>query len=95
MISLRTLALASIMALSITPALAHEASGANSTNMSSMPAMMGMHDMAATVSSIDGGTGMVDVDASGMKLRVHFPSSALAGLKVGDKITLHMSFSKP
>jgi hypothetical protein len=51
--------------------------------------------MAATVTAIDAGTGLTDVDADGMKLRVHFPSASLAGIKVGDKITLHLSFTKP
>ena len=57
--------------------------------------MMGMHDMAATVSAIDGTTGIVHVDAGGMKLRVHFPPNTLADVKVGDKITLHLAFTKP
>lgn len=95
MTSFRSVAMASIVALSVTPALAHETNAMNSSNMSSMSAMMGMHDMMATVSSVDSGTGLVDVDAGGMKLRVHFPPNALAGVKVGDKITLHMAFSKP
>jgi hypothetical protein len=30
-----------------------------------------------------------------MALKVHFPPSAMASLKAGDKITLHMGFSKP
>ncbi|UGB39532.1 hypothetical protein [Frateuria soli] len=57
--------------------------------------MMGMHAMPATVDSVDQQTGMVEVTAEGMKLKLHFPPSALANLKAGDKITVHMGFSKP
>lgn len=57
--------------------------------------MMGMHMMPATVNSVDTKTGQVDVTAEGMMLKVHFPASAVANLKAGDKITLHMGYSKP
>lgn len=60
-----------------------------------MKNMMGMHAMPAAVSSVDTKTGMVDVNAEGMMLKVHFPPSAVANLKTGDKITLHMGYSKP
>lgn len=54
-----------------------------------------MHKMSASVTSVDATTGMVGVDAGGMALTVHFPPKSMAGLKVGDKITLHLGFSKP
>ena len=54
-----------------------------------------MHKMPATVTSADAKTGMVGVEAGGMALTVHFPPKSMASLKVGDKITLHMGFSKP
>ena len=57
--------------------------------------MMGMHMMPATVTEADTKTGVVDVMSGGMALKVHFPPKAMAGLKEGDKITLHMGFSKP
>lgn len=57
--------------------------------------MMGMHAMPATVSSVDKQTGLVEVNAEGMPLKVHFPAAAVANLKMGDKITLHMGYSKP
>jgi len=57
--------------------------------------MMGMHAMPATVGSVDKQTGVVDVDAGGMMLKVHFPPPAVANLQAGDKITLHMGYSKP
>lgn len=57
--------------------------------------MMGMHVMPATVTAADAKTGVVEVTSEGMSLKVHFPPSAMASLKAGDKITLHMGFSKP
>lgn len=57
--------------------------------------MMGMHMMPATVTAADAKTGVVEVTSEGMSLKVHFPPSAMASLKAGDKITLHMGFSKP
>ena len=57
--------------------------------------MMGMHMMPATVTAADTTTGVVDVMTEGMALKVHVPPKAMASLKVGDKITLHMGFSKP
>ncbi len=54
-----------------------------------------MHTMPATVTSVDATTGLVGVDAAGMALKVHFPTKSMANLQVGDKITLHMGFSKP
>ena len=57
--------------------------------------MKGMHMMGATVSAIDTFTGLTDVAAGGMKLRLQFPPASLKGVKVGDKITLHLGFTKP
>jgi hypothetical protein len=64
-------------------------------DMHGMKNMMGMHAMPATVSSVDKQTGLVDVNSEGMSLKVHFPAPAVANLNVGDKITLHMGYSKP
>jgi len=50
--------------------------------------------MPATVTSVDQKTGIVAVESEGMKLKVHFPSSAIADLKKGDKISLHLGFTK-
>lgn len=63
--------------------------------MKGMQGMQGMHTMPATVTATDPKTGTVDVTAGGMALKVHFPPPAMASLKEGDKITLHMGFSKP
>jgi hypothetical protein len=68
--------------------------GMNMPGMS-MQNMKGMHMMPATVTAIDATTGLTDVDAGGMKLRLHFPPASLADVKAGDKITLHLSFTKP
>ena len=57
--------------------------------------VQGMHKMPATVSSVDTKTGLVEANAEGMALKVHFPPASVADLKAGDKITLHMGFSKP
>jgi hypothetical protein len=57
---------------------------AQGQNMDNMPGMnmpgMNMQNM---------------LDAGGLKLRVHFPPASLVGIKAGDKITLHLSFTKP
>lgn len=60
-----------------------------------MKNMQGMHAMPATVTAADPKTGIVDVTAGGMALKVHFPPGAMASLKAGDKITVHMGYSKP
>jgi len=57
--------------------------------------MQGMHMMPATVTSVDAKTGIVEVSAAGMDLKLHFPPASVANLKTGDKITVHMGFSKP
>ena len=53
-----------------------------------------MHKMPATVTSVDTTSGIVEVNTAGMSLRVHFPPASVADLKAGDKITLHMGYSK-
>ena len=55
----------------------------------------GRHLMPATVTAADATTGMVDVTAGGMALKVHFPPAAMKDLKPGDKITLHLGFTQP
>lgn len=58
-------------------------------------AVMGMHTMPATVTAIDPKTGVVDVTSEGYALKMHYPPASIADLKTGDKITLHLGFSKP
>lgn len=73
----------------------------SSSSMSNMGAMKhhmanaSMHTMPATVSSVDKATGIVEVASAGTTLKVHFPPAALNDLKAGDKITLHLGFTKP
>ncbi|HKT27379.1 hypothetical protein [Dyella sp.] len=100
--TLAALALSSaVLAQDSTPSSASSSMGSmggmhdHMSGMKGMHHMMGMHAMPATVSSVDTKTGIVEVEASGMNLKVHFPPSSVADLKEGDKITLHMGFSKP
>lgn len=94
----RNLALGAIIALLATPVAAHEGE-AHMAGMkmsgTHMDNMMGMHDMKVTVSAVDAKTGIVNVNANGMLLRIHFPPASLANVKSGDKITVHLSFTKP
>jgi hypothetical protein len=79
-----------------TPTSGMDKMGAMHSDMKGMhDNMMGMHMMPATVTAADTKTGVVDVTTEGTALKVHFPPSAMASLKAGDKITLHMGFSKP
>lgn len=85
-----------VVAQDSTPTSGMDKMGAMHSDMKGMHGnMMGMHMMPATVTAADAKTGMVDVTTEGMALKVHFPPTAMAGLKAGDKITLHMGFSKP
>ena len=82
--------------LAAAPALAQQPGHdmANMPGMAKWPAI-GQHDMPATVVAVDRKTGLLDVLSEGYKLRLHFPPAALAGVKKGDRITLHLGFSKP
>jgi len=85
-----------VVAQDNTPTSGMDKMGAMHSDMKGMHGnMMGMHKMPATVTAADAKTGVVDVTTEGMALKVHFPPSAMASLKAGDKITLHMGFSKP
>ena len=95
MVKIRSLTLASALALSTMPALAHDGEkDGHAMGMSSMENMIGMHEMSVVVKAIDNKTGLMDVDAGGLALKVHFPPSTLKDVKVGDKINLHLGFSK-
>ncbi|MCK9537757.1 hypothetical protein [Dokdonella sp.] len=73
--------------------------GAMHSDMQGMQGMrgnvMGMHKMPATVTSADAKTGIVHVTSAGMELTLHFPPPTMAELKAGDKITLHLGYTKP
>ncbi len=97
---LSNVAIASILVLGAAPALAQQGGGMQGMDMTKgMPGMnmngMPMHMMPATVTAVDVNTGILDVRSEGMNLKLHFPPGQLINLKSGDKITLHLGFSKP
>jgi hypothetical protein len=62
--------------------------------MQGMGPMLGQHMMNVTVTGIDAKTGLIDVSAGSMAMKLHFPPASLAGVKVGDKISVHLAFHK-
>ena len=95
-----------VFALGTGAALAQDTMPPAASSAGGMMQPMGMHRMAgasvkgrhvmpATVTAADASTGIVDVDAGGMALKLHFPPAAMKDLKAGDKITVHMAFSQP
>jgi|SRR4051794_15878559 hypothetical protein len=104
--SLRISAMAITAALLAAPALAqgYGARGAmqntqpQNTQMQNMQmqstGMQGLHEMPATVTSVNKSTGMVDVNSEGMSLRLHFPPTALTNVKTGDRIKVQMGLMK-
>lgn len=79
--------------MSISPAVAQGMAGMHHAPATENPG--NMHMMPATVTKADPKSGLLDVNSKGMPLRLHFPPASLAGIKVGDKISLHMGFTKP
>jgi hypothetical protein len=63
-------------------------SGTPSTG--SMGGFMGQHTMTGTVTDIDADSGKITVDAEGKTLDLHFPRTALQGLKEGDRVTVQL-----
>jgi hypothetical protein len=59
-----------------------------------MKGMMGMHVVPITVTALNPKSGLVDGTSGAMALKLHFPSASLAGVKVGDKLSVHMGFSR-
>jgi hypothetical protein len=66
----------------------------NGMMQNGMGRMLGMHVMAVTVTALDAKTGLVDATAGSMALKLHFPPASLAAVKVGDKLSVHMGFTK-
>ncbi|HJR55112.1 MAG TPA: hypothetical protein VJ798_00915 [Rhizomicrobium sp.] len=62
--------------------------------MQNMGPMLGQHMMPVTITGIDSETGLVDATAGSMSLKLHFPLPSLAGMKAGDKISVHLAFRK-
>ena len=56
--------------------------------------MMGMHVMPVTVTALDEKSGLVDATSGGMALKLHFPPASLAGVKAGDKLSVHLGFTR-
>lgn len=54
--------------------------------------LQGEHSMSGTVESVNS-NGMVHVKSEGMNLRLHFPNAS-QHLKKGDKITVHLGYTK-
>ena len=99
--SLSALALVLTLATGVASAQDHPPAGTPESAMGKgkMDNMMmkhpdSMHTMPATVDAVDHTTGIVEVTTGGMKLKVHFPPASLASVNNGDKITLHMGFTK-
>jgi hypothetical protein len=67
---------------------------AHTPRTTAMVNMHGMHTIPATVTHADPKTGIVDVMADGMALKVHFPPDSMANLKSGDNIGLYMAYSQ-
>ncbi|MGN6314527.1 MAG: hypothetical protein ACTHMO_12310 [Rhodanobacteraceae bacterium] len=67
-------------------------SGSMSSSSMSNGQMMGEHSMSGTVESVSS-NGMVHVKSEGMNLRLHFPNAS-QNLKKGDKITVHLGYTK-
>ena len=96
--------LALSMALAAGSAFAHDPPAADAPSgamdhakmddMHHTKGMDNMHKMSATVDAVDHTTGIVDVTAGDMQLKVHFPPASLASVNTGDKITLHLGFTK-
>lgn len=62
--------------------------------MQGMGPMMGQHMMNVTVTAVDMKTGLVDATAGNMALKLHFPPASLAGVKAGDKLSVHLAFHR-
>ncbi|HXS73063.1 MAG TPA: hypothetical protein VN725_03385 [Rhodanobacteraceae bacterium] len=67
-------------------------SGSMSSSSTSSGQMMGEHSMSGTVTSV-GSNGMVHFKSEGMDMRLHFPNAS-QNLKKGDKITVHLGYTK-
>lgn len=66
--------------------------GSMSSSSMSNGQLMGEHSMSGTVESVTS-NGMVHVKSDGMNLRLHFPQAS-QNLKKGDKITVHLGYTK-
>lgn len=56
--------------------------------------MMGKHDMSATVESINHKTGFMKLKTGMGEMTIHYPPKTVSDLNKGDKITVHLGYSK-
>lgn len=93
---LQIIGLSALLISAALPVYAHEAETADNMKMEGTAAegMLGIHEMKAEITAVDKTTGFVDVDSGGLKQHLHFPPASIAELKVGDTITLHLSYTK-
>jgi hypothetical protein len=55
---------------------------------------MGMHSMSGTIENINSQTGWMKIKTGIGELTIHYPAPAVKDLKKGDKITVHLSYTK-
>jgi hypothetical protein len=67
------------------------AGGAFGTRSSGAEEMMGRHSMEGKITSVDAKKGWVHVKTQEGTMIVHFPSSALQGVKKGDTINVDLA----
>jgi hypothetical protein len=62
--------------------------------MDHMAMPLGMHDMASTIETIDHKTGFMKLMSGLGEMTLHFPPPAIKDLNKGDKIKVHLSFTR-
>jgi hypothetical protein len=67
------------------------AGAATSGTPGTVGGFMGQHMMTGTVTDIDADEGKITVEAEGHELDLHFPRTALQGLKKGDRVTVQLA----
>jgi len=60
----------------------------------SSDSMADKHTMDGEVTKVDAKKGWVDVNTPEGRMKLHFPPSALEGVKVGDSITIELGMKK-
>jgi hypothetical protein len=62
--------------------------------MNDMPMPMGKHDMSVTVESVDHKTGFMKLKSGLGEMTIHFPAPSVKDLNKGDRIKVHLGFTK-
>lgn len=94
------LTITALIILSLSPVVSADEYGKASSQswddkgMDNMPMPMGKHDMSVTVESVDHKTGFMKLKSGPGEMTIHFPPPAVKELKKGDKIKVHLSFTK-